>query len=180
MRFYHLVATVVFGGGVLAAGSVVVPAFAQTDPGTGVAGGASGNGRALSLHEVQLELAAMGYRELTKIERERNKLEIEATDSQGRRVKIDVDPVNGNVLATKVRRDDRGRTDPAQASWLTLHQVQVKLEAIGYRDIEKIERERDGYEAKATSAQGERVKLTVTPRSGEIIEARAQRAARAR
>lgn len=180
MRAKQLIATVVLGGGILAGGSIIVPALAQSDSGTGPASAASADGRALSLHEVQLGLETMGYRDVTKIDRERDKLEIEATDSQGRRVEIDVDPAKGNVLATEVRRGERDRADTAQGSWLTMHQVQVKLEAMGYRDVEKIERERDGYEAKATTAQGQRVKLAVAPRSGEVIEAREERAARAR
>lgn len=167
MRAKPLIATLL-SGGILVGGSML--ALAQTSLDTDRAGSATGKAPSLSLHEVQLQLGAMGYRDLTKIEREHDKLEIEATDPQGRRVEIDVDPVTGDVLATEVERDKRRRTDTDQASWLTMHQVQVKLEAIGYRDIEEIERERNGYEAKATNAQGQRVKLAVTPRSGDVTE----------
>lgn len=168
MRVKTLIATLV-SGGILVGGSIAV---AQTTLDTDRAGSAAAKAPSLSLHEVQLKLDAMGYRDLTKIERKRDKLEVKATDPQGRRVEIDVDPVTGDVLDTEVRRKKRSRTDADQTSWLTMHQVQVKLEAIGYRDIEEIERERNGFEAKATDAQGQRVKLAVAPRSGDVIQSR--------
>lgn len=177
MRARILIATFALGGGILAGGTASLPALAQTHDG-GVVGAAADATR-LTLHEVQLRLEAMGYRELTKIVRERDRLRVKATDPQGRRVDLDVDPVDGDILDTEVRRSRIDRTDVDRASWLTLHQVQVKLEAMGYRDIEEIERERDGYEAKATTAQGRRVKLVVGPRSGEVVEARPGRVARA-
>lgn len=167
MRSNTLIAILVLGGSVVAGGSVFVPALAETHPS---ARGATGE---LTLHEVQLKLDAMGYREVTKIERERDKLEIEATDQQGRRVDIDVDSVTGDVLDTEVRRSKGNGSDSHQASWLTMHQVQVKLEAMGYRDIEEIDRERNHYEARATDARGQRVKVAIAPRSGEIIKSRA-------
>lgn len=116
---------------VLAGGTVLVPALAQTHLGIHDAGVAIGQTRWMTLHEVQLKLDAMGYREVTKIARERDKFKIKATDAQGRRVDIGVDPVNGYILDTEVRRGKGDHTDTDQASWLTMHQVQVKLEAMG-------------------------------------------------
>ncbi|HEY0877365.1 MAG TPA: PepSY domain-containing protein [Zeimonas sp.] len=179
MRARLLIATLALGGGILAGGTMSLPALAQTFASNGVVRGAAPDVVQLTLHEVQLRLEAMGYRELTKIVREPDRLRIKATDSQGRRVDLAVDPVHGDVLDAEVRRSRVERTEVDRASWLTLHQVQVKLEAMGYRDIEEIERERNGYEAKATSAQGQRVKLAVAPRSGEVSEGRAERVTRA-
>ena len=172
MRASTLIATLVLGGGILAGGTVFVPVLAQPNLGTVHASGATGRAPWLALHEVQLKLEAMGYRELTKISREGDQLRIQATDSQGRRVDIDVDSVTGDILDTEARRG-KGHHTAEQASWLTMHQVQVKLEATGYRDIERIQRRRDRYEATATNAQGQRVNMAVAPRSGDVIEARA-------
>lgn len=61
-------------------------------------------------------------------------------------------------------------TAPAEAGTLSLQQVQSKLEADGYRDFEKIERERNKYEVKAVDPQGRRVELEFDARSGEILE----------
>lgn len=94
--------------------------------------------------------------------------EIKAADAEGQRVKLEVDPFSGNILDTEVRHGTGRQTEAIQASWLTMHQVQVKLEAMGYRDIEAIDRRHDRYEAKAAHAQGHAVKLLIHPRSGDI------------
>ncbi len=63
------------------------------------------------------------------------------------------------------------RTPPAgERPWLSIPQVHEKLEAAGYRQIEKIERERGGYEVRATDRQGERIKLHINPQTGEIMD----------
>jgi hypothetical protein len=67
------------------------------------------------------------------------------------------------------------RTAPAgERQWLSIPQVYEKLEAAGYRNVEKIEREHGGYEARATDRNGERLKLHVNPQTGEIMNQRTQ------
>jgi uncharacterized membrane protein YkoI len=64
----------------------------------------------------------------------------------------------------------------AQTPILSLQQIQAKLEAEGYRDFEKIERERNNrYEVKALDPQGRRVEVEVDARSGEILETEIKR-----
>jgi len=53
--------------------------------------------------------------------------------------------------------------------WLNLRQIYDRIEATGYTDIREIERERDGYEAKARNAQGQSVKLYIEPLEGRIV-----------
>jgi len=65
-----------------------------------------------------------------------------------------------------------------ERQWLSIPQVYRKLEAAGYRDIEKIERERGGYEARATDRNGERIRLYINPQSGELMDQRAGKRAR--
>lgn len=56
--------------------------------------------------------------------------------------------------------------------WLSIPEVHAKLESAGYRNIEKIERERGSYEVKATDQAGRRMKLYVHPQTGEVIDQR--------
>lgn len=53
---------------------------------------------------------------------------------------------------------------------LTKAQVEVIMMAAGYGSIEKIERERDAFEIKASDKNGARVKLYVDPQTGGIIK----------
>lgn len=61
------------------------------------------------------------------------------------------------------------RSDPVSKSpWLSIPQIHDKLVSEGFRDVEKIERERGGYEVRATDRHGERIKLYLNPQTGEI------------
>ncbi|HQY27680.1 MAG TPA: PepSY domain-containing protein [Burkholderiaceae bacterium] len=62
--------------------------------------------------------------------------------------------------------------------WLSIGEVHRKLEAAGYRNVEKIEREHGAYEVRATDRKGLRAKLYVDPRSGEIVARRGDRRGR--
>lgn len=53
---------------------------------------------------------------------------------------------------------------------LTMAQVEVIMMAAGYGNIDKIERERDAFEVKASDKNGTRVKLYVDPQTGDIIK----------
>lgn len=65
------------------------------------------------------------------------------------------------------------RTPPAAGDgWLSIPQVHDKLEAAGYRNIEKIERERGGYEVRATDRNGARIKLHLDAQSGAVLDRR--------
>lgn len=71
---------------------------------------------------------------------------------------------------------DASRAAPvSERQWLSIPQIHEKLEAAGYRNIEKIEREHGSYEARATHPNGQRIKLHVNPQNGEIIDQRSSR-----
>jgi hypothetical protein len=70
--------------------------------------------------------------------------------------------------------DDR-RAPVSETQWLPLPKLIERLEAAGYRDVEKIERERGRYEVRATDRQGARVKLYLHPHNGELIDQRQER-----
>lgn len=55
---------------------------------------------------------------------------------------------------------------------LNLRQIYDRIEAAGYRDIREIEWDDGRYEAKASNAQGQRMKLYVNATSGTIEHAK--------
>ena len=58
---------------------------------------------------------------------------------------------------------------------LNLRQIYDRIEAAGYRDIREIEWDDGRYEAKASNAQGQRMKLYVNATSGAIEHAKLRR-----
>jgi hypothetical protein len=78
----------------------------------------------------------------------------------------------GAILTPVVLAQMGGDAQPAASrqQWLSLSEIQQRLEAAGYRDIDKIEREDDYCEVKATDPDGRRVELKVDPVSGEVTK----------
>jgi hypothetical protein len=68
------------------------------------------------------------------------------------------------------RASDHKAAAATEQPWLPIPQIYAKLEAAGYRNIEKIEREHGTYEVRATDRQGARVRLDVHPQTGAILE----------
>lgn len=68
------------------------------------------------------------------------------------------------------RASDRKTAATIEQPWLPIPQIYAKLEAAGYRNIEKIEREHGAYEVRATDQQGARVRLDVHPQTGAILD----------
>ena len=99
MRATTLIATLALTGGIIGAGAMFVPAFAQN-----AATATTTQANWMSMEQVQVKLEAAGYRAFEKFERDSNKYEVKATDAQGRRVELDVDPVTGDILKTEVKR----------------------------------------------------------------------------
>jgi len=76
----------------------------------------------------------------------------------------------GTLLA---QASQTAKTNP-QENWLNLRQVYDKLVEAGYIDIREIERERNGYEAKARDPEGRSVKLEIEPVQGRIVDEKAR------
>lgn len=105
MRATTLIATLALTGGIIGAGATLVPAFAQNaTTTTTTATTATTQANWMTMEQVQTKLQAAGYRDFEKIERDTSKYEVKATDAQGRRVELDVDPVTGDILKTEVKR----------------------------------------------------------------------------
>lgn len=81
----------------------------------------------------------------------------------------------GVSLVPSFADDRRAPALAGEMQWLPLPKLIERLEAGGYREIEKIERERGRYEVRATDAQGARVKLYLHPHSGELLDQRQER-----
>lgn len=79
--------------------------------------------------------------------------------------------IGGAWLVPSFAGENRAGTE-GERQWLSIPQVHAKLEAAGYRHIEKIERERGGYEVRATDRNGERVKLYLNPQTGDSMNQR--------
>lgn len=78
--------------------------------------------------------------------------------------------LSAGLLAGVLMFSQTSRADTdTSGNWLPLSGVIEKLEAAGYRNIEKIEREDGRYEVRATNGQGERSKLLLDARTGEIV-----------
>lgn len=75
----------------------------------------------------------------------------------------------GFALAPSFAGESRS-APAAERQWLSIGQVHQKLEAAGFRNVEKIEREHGLYEARATDRNGARVKLHINPQTGEVAE----------
>jgi hypothetical protein len=102
MRATTLIATLALTGGIIGAGAMFVPAFAQNAATATTTTTTQANW--MTMEQVQTKLQAAGYRDFEKIERDSTKYEVKATDAQGRRVELDVDPVTGDILKTEVKR----------------------------------------------------------------------------
>lgn len=62
--------------------------------------------------------------------------------------------------------------DDRAGGWLPVSQLVAKLEGAGFRNIEKIEREHGRYEVRATNKEGQRSKLQLDARTGELLAQR--------
>ncbi len=105
MRATTLIATLALTGGLLGAGATIAPAFAQNAaPAVTSTAPATAQSNWMSIKDVLTKLEAAGYRDFREVERDDNRYEVKATDPQGQRVELDVDPVTGDVLKTEVKR----------------------------------------------------------------------------
>lgn len=80
----------------------------------------------------------------------------------------------GFVLAPAFGQDARTDARAEAGSRLSIAQVHEKLSALGYKDIDEIERERGVYEVEAATSAGERVKLYVDAGNGEILRTKSE------
>jgi hypothetical protein len=107
MRATTLISTLAISASLIAGGIMLAPAFAQNASFSGTPASTQSGTPWLSMIEVLERLETAGYRDFEEIERERDGYEIKATDANGQRMEIFVDPVTAEVLKTKIKSDKR-------------------------------------------------------------------------
>ncbi len=80
--------------------------------------------------------------------------------------------LGGVLLVPSFAADRLAAEGNDRQPWLSLTEILARLEKAGYRNIEKIEREHGSYEARVTDSNGQRVKLYINPRTGEVTDRR--------
>lgn len=107
MKSKTLISALVLGTGLAAGGALTASLFAQEAAGTPPAAMA----RTLNIVQIHDRLEAAGYKDIEKIERERDRYEVDATDRDGRLVELEVDAASGRVIEVEVKRDRRADRD---------------------------------------------------------------------
>lgn len=102
MRTQHFLSTLVIGASLLGGGLAIAPAFAQTAKPVAATEAKQG----MSIARIHEKLTAAGYTKIEKIERERKDFEVKATDKNGKRVKLHVDPQTGDVIDSRQKDEN--------------------------------------------------------------------------
>jgi len=93
----------------IAFGAFIAPSFAQDNRPAG-----SSQSQWLSIPQIHAKLESAGYHNVEKIERERGSYEVRATNHDGRRVKLYLNPQTGETIDQQRRetmRNKYGRSD---------------------------------------------------------------------
>jgi hypothetical protein len=99
MRTTRLFSVIAVSTGLLIGAAAFGPAIAQNI-------GAQATAQSgLTIGQVHDKLAAQGFRDINDIEREGDRFEVKATNAEGKRVKLDVDAMSGDILDTRVKSD---------------------------------------------------------------------------
>lgn len=139
-------------------GKTVRPALAAAVLSLLLAAGSAAGAELRSPDEVRILLESAGYAQVDDIEYDDGLWEAEATRSDGRRVDLHVDPLQGEVL-------DAADGGP----WLTLEEVSQRLQSKGYSGLHDAEREDGLWELDAVDPQGRAVELRLSARDGRIL-----------
>ncbi|MCP5221987.1 MAG: PepSY domain-containing protein [Zoogloeaceae bacterium] len=103
MKTRTLLASLAMGAALVAGGAALVPAFAQNASASAPMSQAAW----LGIPQIHDTLTAAGYRDITSVERERDRYEVKATNAEGQRVELYVDPHSGEVTKTERKRAER-------------------------------------------------------------------------
>jgi hypothetical protein len=117
MRTSQILSSLVVAS-VLATGvATLLPAVAQTSQPSAAPVDAAPKGKPLTIAQVLDKLEAAGYRNIQKVEAQRNGFEIYATNREGQRVELDVDNITGQVKRSSAKdEDDKDRSSKGSRS----------------------------------------------------------------
>lgn len=110
MRTTTLISALLFGTGLIAGGGMLVPASAEENRPARTSEQAW-----LSIPQIHDRLVAAGYRNIEKIEREDGAYEARATNRNGERVKLYLNPLTGEIRDRR-QRDAKHDRDHEQKS----------------------------------------------------------------
>lgn len=111
----------------------------------------------LSSSEVRSLLAHKGYTAITDLDFDHGVWEADATNAQGMRVDVHVDPRSGQILSD------------APPRMLGASEIRDRLAAGGYKRIRDLEFDDGVWKAEAFSAKGMPVDVTLDPQTGKIL-----------
>ena len=98
MRTTTILSAFALGAGLVAGGVMLAPAFAQDNRPASTA-----ERQWLSIPQIHDKLVAAGYRNIEKIEREDGAYEVRATNRNGARVKLYLNPQTGEIRDRQAR-----------------------------------------------------------------------------
>ena len=104
MRTKTILSAFALGAGLLVGGVVLAPAFAEDNRPAPV-----GERQWLSIPQIHDKLDTAGYRNIEKIEREDGAYEARATNRNGERVKLYLNPQTGEILDRRQRKSSRDK-----------------------------------------------------------------------
>lgn len=105
MRTSRLFSILAISAGLIGVSALPTPVSSQS--GTPVISYAQSD---LTKVQVEVIMLAAGYSNINKIERERDAFEVNATDKNGARVKLYVDPQKGGIVKTRRKEISRDRS----------------------------------------------------------------------
>lgn len=110
MRTSRLFSILAISAGLIGGTALLSPASAQSG-----APAISYAQSDLSMAQVEVIMMAAGYGNIEKIERERDAFEVNASNRNGARVKLYVDPQTGDIIKTGRKESSRDRRTEALA-----------------------------------------------------------------
>lgn len=98
MKTSHAIFTIALTAATLGGSAIAASSTDST-------GRASARAEWLAIPAIYDKVSAAGYSDIYEIERERDGYEIEAVDNKGNQVELFVDPLNGEVLDVRTKKD---------------------------------------------------------------------------
>lgn len=106
---------------------------------------------------IEQQLQSGGYTKVHDLKFDDGLWQAKATSADGKSVDVKVDPNSGEILADKV------------VSQVGKDDIRASLSTSGYTDVHGIDFEDGVWKAKAKNANGDKVKLRLSPKDAGII-----------
>ncbi|WP_313232819.1 PepSY domain-containing protein [Stenotrophomonas acidaminiphila] len=112
---------------------------------------------ALTAPQVRAQLEAQGYTKVKDLEFKDGMWKADATSANGKHVDVRLDPRTGKVYPDKA------------VSPLGEADIRAQLATAGYSGVHDVKLDDGLWQAKGTTAAGEKVKVRLDPATGEVI-----------